>query len=229
MKPDASIALLANEIVKTPTPSAGITSGVAPLARQFGMVTAVNGGPPVTVSLTLGGSTTIIDGIPCWTNFTPVVGQMVVIDKSGDTLMVIGSSQAVSGGNTPVSFPLSWWTIMGFRPDNFTFDALLLLGHVAVFESVVEIDNELTAPNGDPNPKSLALVVQGGIQPGNSDTGVAGYGPGLYGGSGAPTDTIVYNGRTYDGPSNGDLFFRKDGGAGTTIYQRQSGVWTGIL
>jgi hypothetical protein len=42
----------------------------------------------------------------------------------------------------------------------------------------------------------------------------------LWAGSGAPNNS---NG------SNGDIYFRSDGGAGTTIYQRRSGAWVGIV
>lgn len=42
----------------------------------------------------------------------------------------------------------------------------------------------------------------------------------IYGGTGAPSDA---NG------SNGDIYIRSDGGALTTIYQKRTGAWTGIL
>ena len=42
----------------------------------------------------------------------------------------------------------------------------------------------------------------------------------IYGGSGAPNNA---NG------NNGDIYFRSDGGALTTIYQRRAGTWTGIV
>lgn len=42
---------------------------------------------------------------------------------------------------------------------------------------------------------------------------------GLYAGSGAPPA----------GGNNGDIYFRGDGGAGTTIYQKRAGVWVGIV
>jgi hypothetical protein len=43
---------------------------------------------------------------------------------------------------------------------------------------------------------------------------------GLFAGTGAPADA---NG------ADGDIYFRSDGGALTTIYQRRAGVWTGIV
>ena len=43
---------------------------------------------------------------------------------------------------------------------------------------------------------------------------------GIYAGSGAPTDA---NG------ANGDMYFRSDGGALTTVYQRRAGTWVGIV
>ncbi len=42
----------------------------------------------------------------------------------------------------------------------------------------------------------------------------------IYGGAGAPADA---NGQ------NGDIYLRSDGGAGTTVYQRRAGVWTGLV
>lgn len=29
--------------------------------------------------------------------------------------------------------------------------------------------------------------------------------------------------------NNGDIYFRSDGGAGTTLYQRRAGAWVGIV
>lgn len=43
---------------------------------------------------------------------------------------------------------------------------------------------------------------------------------GLYAGTGAPNNA---NG------ANGDIYFRSDGGALTTVYQRRAGTWTGIV
>jgi hypothetical protein len=43
---------------------------------------------------------------------------------------------------------------------------------------------------------------------------------GIWGGTGAPNNA---NG------NNGDFYFRSDGGALTTIYQRRTGTWTGII
>jgi hypothetical protein len=42
----------------------------------------------------------------------------------------------------------------------------------------------------------------------------------IWGGTGAPA-----NAQGVDG----DFYLRKDGGTGTSIYQRRAGVWTGIL
>ena len=42
----------------------------------------------------------------------------------------------------------------------------------------------------------------------------------LFGGSGAPNNS---NG------NNGDIYFRSDGGALTTVYQRRAGAWVGIV
>lgn len=42
----------------------------------------------------------------------------------------------------------------------------------------------------------------------------------MYGGTGAPNNA--------DG-GNGDIYFRSDGGALTTIYQRRAGAWVGIV
>jgi hypothetical protein len=43
---------------------------------------------------------------------------------------------------------------------------------------------------------------------------------GVSAGLGAPSDA---NG------TNGDIYFRKDGAAGTTVYHKRSGDWVGIL
>ncbi len=45
-------------------------------------------------------------------------------------------------------------------------------------------------------------------------------GPNLYGGTGVPTDAAIGG-----SPANGDIYFRIDGGAATTIYQRRAAVW----
>lgn len=63
----------------------------------------------------------------------------------------------------------------------------------------------------------LTLVSK--VYPG-TDGGAAQSASGLYAGTGAPNNA---NG------SNGDIYFRSDGGAGTTIYQRRAGAWTGIV
>lgn len=45
-------------------------------------------------------------------------------------------------------------------------------------------------------------------------------GPNLFGGTGVPTDAALGG-----APANGDIYFRIDGGAATTIYQRRAAVW----
>lgn len=82
---------LAKEILRNAAPPVGLPRGVVPLARLYGVVTAVATGPPVTVSLTLSGSSTIIVGVPTLAAYTPTTGDLVIIDKSGDTLLVLGT------------------------------------------------------------------------------------------------------------------------------------------
>lgn len=57
------------------------------------------------------------------------------------------------------------------------------------------------------------------IRPGTA-AGAAQTASGLFAGTGAPSNT--------DG-QNGDFYFRSDGGALTTIYQRRAGAWVGIV
>jgi len=53
-----------------------------------------------------------------------------------------------------------------------------------------------------------------------TDAGASQTASGLFAGTGAPNNT---NG------NNGDIYFRSDGGALTTIYQRRAGAWVGIV
>jgi len=64
----------------------------------------------------------------------------------------------------------------------------------------------------------LALTT-GQIYP-TTDAGVAQTACGIFAGTGAPNNA---NG------NNGDIYFRSDGGALTTIYQRRAGAWVGII
>lgn len=66
---------------------------------------------------------------------------------------------------------------------------------------------------------SLIASFKGAVRPG-TDAAAIQTACGLYAGSGAPSDV---NGQ------NGDIYFRSDGGALTTTYQRRAGVWVGLL
>lgn len=73
--------------------------------------------------------------------------------------------------------------------------------------------NSLGLANGD------GMVFGNKIYPGK-DSAIQQTNCGLYAGSGAPNNA---NG------ADGDIYFRSDGGALTTIYQRRAGTWTGII
>lgn len=62
---------------------------------------------------------------------------------------------------------------------------------------------------------ALPIRFYSSVAPGNGGT----YGPAHWGGTGAPGAIGV----------DGDFYFRSDGGAMTSIYQRRSGAWTGIV
>lgn len=63
------------------------------------------------------------------------------------------------------------------------------------------------------------LSTKGPMRPAQ-DTGAIQTACGLYAGTGAPNNS---NGQ------NGDIYFRGDGGASTTVYQRRAGSWVGIV
>jgi len=63
-----------------------------------------------------------------------------------------------------------------------------------------------------------SITNTGGVKPG-TPTGVS-QTASIYMGSGAPNNA---NG------SNGDIYLRSDGGAGTTIYHKRTGSWVGIV
>ncbi len=63
------------------------------------------------------------------------------------------------------------------------------------------------------------LTPAGAVFPGNG-AGAQQKLVGLTAGSGAPNNAVG---------QDGWLYFRQDGGAGTTIYQRRSGSWVGIV
>lgn len=67
--------------------------------------------------------------------------------------------------------------------------------------------------------QSGALNTKSRIMPG-TPAGADQSASGIYAGTGAPNNA--------DG-NNGDFYFRSDGGAGTTIYQRRAGAWVGIV
>lgn len=83
-----------------------------------------------------------------------------------------------------------------------------------------------TTPTGGTATQSSMEIEAGGrvktrtkISPG-TDAGAYQTACGLYAGTGAPSNA---NG------ADGDFYFRSDGGALTTVYQRRAGTWTGIV
>lgn len=64
-----------------------------------------------------------------------------------------------------------------------------------------------------------AITNKGGVRPG-TPTGAAQTEATIYAGTGAPNNA--------DG-ANGDIYIRSDGGSLTTIYQKRTGTWTGIV
>ena len=86
----------------------------------------------------------------------------------------------------------------------------------------VSIDTPLDVASGGTGTASsltAALTMDGPIYPA-TPLGVAQKAIAIYGGNGAPDIT---------GGVNGDVYFRSDGAALTTIYQKRAGLWTGIV
>lgn len=63
-----------------------------PLTARKGVVTAIaTTATPPTISITISGDTTVIDGVRFWSSYTPQVGQTVTLGKQGSDIWAMGS------------------------------------------------------------------------------------------------------------------------------------------
>ncbi len=86
----------------------------------------------------------------------------------------------------------------------------------------LEIDTPLPVTSGGTGQDTdlLAILQMAGPMYPATELGAAQASVGISAGIGAPDNA---------GGANGWFYFRGDGGAMTTIYQKQAGIWTGIL
>jgi hypothetical protein len=70
--------------------------GFDPTTIRKGIITGVSEGPPPTVSINLSGDTgTLISEVATLNNYTPLVGQTVLVAKQGTEIFLLGSIAAV--------------------------------------------------------------------------------------------------------------------------------------
>lgn len=106
-------AQLAAAILRTATPAANLSPGVAPMGRQWGTVISIQTGPPQTVTITLAGSNVPIAGVRFKRSYAPVGGDTVLVDHVGTDIVVddalSGAAPAVIAW-TAVTYTNSWAT-----------------------------------------------------------------------------------------------------------------------
>lgn len=98
-----------------------------PIRRRLGVVDSINGAPPTSVNIKLGGSTTVIPTVKFLQSYYPVVGDVVWVDLNGHDLIVVGTTNAqLSTSYTPA------FTASGGAPTlgtgGFTQGSYVLLG-----------------------------------------------------------------------------------------------------
>lgn len=82
-------------VLPKPSPT---SVGLPAVARNWALVQSIQYGSPLTLTITLGGSSAPIAGIRCLDSYHPTVGDMVMVDHVERELIVMGS---VSGGAGP--------------------------------------------------------------------------------------------------------------------------------
>jgi hypothetical protein len=93
---------LAAAIADTPSPPAGASSGLVTVAMQWGAVVSIQAGPPQTLTLTLAGSPTPIPGVKYMANYSPNIGDTVIIWSVGTDLVVAGGLSGVVASEGPI-------------------------------------------------------------------------------------------------------------------------------
>lgn len=126
----ASAADVAQAIATTSSPVPGLNPGIAPLGRQYGIVTAFTPGTPPTLVITLAGSLAPISGIRFMVSYSPQAGDKVIVDSVGGDLIVSGAlsgGSGASGGPVPVgaimAFPVAIFDSSWLLCDGSTFTA----------------------------------------------------------------------------------------------------------
>jgi microcystin-dependent protein len=163
----ASSAEVAAAIATTTSPTAGLNPGIAPLARQYGIVTAFTPGTPPTLIITLAGSLAPISGIRFMVGYSPQAGDKVIVDSVGGDLIVSG---ALSGGSGSSGGPVPVGAIMAFPVS--IFDASWLLCDGSTFVAAnYPLLNTLLGGNTLPNLQGVAPMGAGanGVSLGTRD------------------------------------------------------------
>lgn len=135
------------------------------------------------------------------------------ISGSGGLTQTGNSAFTAAAGGTAL-------TLTGFDATSSNF-SLAIKDSTTANLLVVRNDGQVTVSKGPLLSSGSVVVSAGAIQHQvafATNVGVqlnnAGY---LYSGSGVPSNAVG---------NNGDIYFRTDGGSGTTIYQRRTGTWT---
>lgn len=139
---------------------------------------------------------------------------VVTADTGTDT------TQYVNMGVNNSGFAVGSWTINGAL-DGYLYasDGNMAVGTAGAAKALVLFaGSTLAAAEGFRLSAGLAQFTAKLYPP--TDAGARQSAAAIYGGTGAPSNA---NG------ANGDIYIRSDGGAGTTIYQRRTGTWTGIV
>ena len=139
---------------------------------------------------------------------------VVTADTGTDT------TQYVNLGVNNSAFSVGSWTINGAL-DGYLYasDGNMAVGVAGAAKSLVLFAGGTLAANEVARVSTTGLQMTGKLYPA-TDAGARQSAAAIYGGTGAPSNA---NG------ANGDIYIRSDGGAGTTIYQRRAGTWTGIV
>ncbi len=142
-------------------------------------------------------------------------GSVTSIDVSGGT-----TGMSFSGGPITTSGTITMSGILdranGGLGTTSTTAGRLLIGNGG---SAITDDADLSFDTGTNALTIGAASIVGKVYPA-TDAGASQTAAGLYAGTGAPNNA---NG------ADGDLYFRSDGGALTTIYQRRAGAWVGVI
>jgi hypothetical protein len=77
-------------------------TGIAQVARQYGVIVSFQPGSPNTVTITLGGSTTPIAGVGYRPSYSPTVGDTVECNHVGSDVIVVSCLSTHGGSGGPV-------------------------------------------------------------------------------------------------------------------------------